>query len=155
MGIFKDKTKDINGYVVASLTDEYIVDTWPMTRNRLEGKEDKLLEVRVFDTQQEVKLFRTSMGREKAFRLRHIIDDEANTKESMDEVQILDIDMKKSKVLFEQSGEVYTTGGGRYYLPLKSMENAKIKIRHYLDRYEASGQARISDWRLVDFEGEK
>lgn len=154
--IFKDKSKDINGYVVASLTDEYIVDTWPiMRKNTLEGKEDKLLEVRVFDRQQEIKLFRTSTGNEKNFYVRHMIDDESNTKDTMDEVQILDIDTKKSEALFKQTGEVYTTGGGRYYLPLKSMKNAKIRIRHYLERYEVTGQAYVCDWRLVDFEEEK
>lgn len=155
MCVFKEKTKDIEGYVVASLTDEYIVDTWPMTRNTLEGKEDHILEVRVFNSKQEVKLFRTGIGAKHTFRVRHMIDDAEHPEEMIEEVQLLDIDTKKSKELFAQTGEVYTTGGGRYYLPLKSMTNAKIRIRHYLSRYEATGQARISDWRLVGFEGDE
>ncbi len=153
--IFREKTTDIKGYVVASLTDEYIVDTWPMTKYTLAGKEPKILEVRVFDLQQEVKLFRTGIGTERTFLVRHRIDDDSNLMDFMDEVQFLDIDTKKSKALFESTGKVYTTGGGMYHLPLKSMENAKIRIRHYIDKYEATGQARICDWRLVDFEGEK
>ena len=33
------------GYILASLTDEYIVDKWPMEYCNLKGKEDKILEI--------------------------------------------------------------------------------------------------------------
>ena len=145
--LFRQKANEIKGYVVASLTDEYIVDTWPMTHT---GKEDKWLEIRVFNTQNEIKLFRTSIGNEK-FLVRVIENEDKKPEEALDEVQILDIDTKRSKELFANTGEVYTTGGGKFFLPYGEM----VRVRYYLDRYEATGQARICDWRLVDFEGDK
>lgn len=156
--LFREKTKDIKGYVVASLTDEYIVDNWPMMHASLEGKEAKWLEVRVFNAENEIKLFRTSIGKED-FYMREIANEKAKPEDAFDEVQILDIDTLRSKSLFESVGEVFTTGGGKYFLPLENtianMENAKVRIRYYLDKYEKTGQARICDWRLVDFEGDK
>ena len=142
--------KVIKGHIVASLTDEYIVDVWPdMKNNTLEGKEHKLLEARIFDTNQEIKLFRTSISKE--FKLRHI-DDRVDKRDYEQESQFLDIDTKKSEKSFKKSHEVYATGGGKYYLPLKKMQDAKVLIRYYYECYEDSGQARVCDWRLVGFE---
>ena len=148
--MMKNKAQDIQGYIVASLTDEYIVDSWPcMQFSTLEGKESKILEVRIFDKEQEIKLFRTDISKE--FKMR-CMDDRLQNRDYTEESQFLDIDTKKSKQTFEERNEVYATGGGKYYLPLKTMEDAKVIIRYYYDSYKESGQARICDWRLVDFQ---
>ncbi|MBR5315364.1 MAG: hypothetical protein IKU44_01125 [Firmicutes bacterium] len=138
-----------NGYVVASLTDAYIVDFWPMEKDSLDGKEGKILEVRVFNEEKEIKMFRTDISKE--FRMR-IREDAGETEtEYFDEEQLLDIDTKKSAKSFAEEHMVYATGGGRYFLPLADMKGAAVKIRYYLDSYKESGQARICDWRLVTF----
>ena len=67
---FIEKLGGMTGFVAASLTDEYIIDRWPMADNALDGKEAKVLEVRVFNDRKEYKLFRTDIGKE--FNLREI-----------------------------------------------------------------------------------
>ena len=52
------------GYILASLTDEYIVDKWPMEYCNLKGKEDKILEIRIFNDDKELKIYRTDIGKE-------------------------------------------------------------------------------------------
>ena len=45
---------NLSGWIVASLTDEYIVDSWPMkkyTRDHLD--ERKILEIRIFNADSE------------------------------------------------------------------------------------------------------
>ena len=160
---FLEKAKPMtDGFLTASLTDEYIVDYWPQMRGytaegelqTLEGKEDKILEIRIFNTEQERKLFRGDIGRKFQERLAGDFT-EINAKEYYDELQLLDIDEKRSKGSFEQMGRVVTMGGGSYYLPLASTEGARAHIRYYLSKYETSGQARVCDWRLVSFTNER
>ena len=149
-----------DAFIVASLTDEYIVDHWPDMkgiasngeRNTLSGKEDKILEIRIFNEEEERKLFRGDIGR--SFHERRISDSDLK-EEYYDESQLLDIDKKRSEESFSKTGRVRTIGGGSYYLPLPTMEEARVLVRYYLSRYEDSGQARISDWRLVKFQNEK
>ena len=51
---------------------------------------------------------------------------------------------------------VQSTRGGRYKLPFHKIHNAKVKITHYIDYYEETGQASLEDWRIVKIvEGEK
>lgn len=159
---FIDRHQEIKGMVIASLTDTYIVDSWPeMQGSTLEGREDKILELRIFNEKEEHLLFRTDTGKD--FTARMLKDtpdgiklfvngeekDSAKDWESFDEEQYLDIDAQRSRNLPEH--EYYTTGGGRYCLPLANVPDAKVKIRYYLSRYEKTGQARIADWRVVDF----
>ena len=135
-----------NGWIIiASLTDEYLVDEWPLGGDELASKEDKILEIRVFNNKEECKLSRSDIGKE--FSFRRIYDDEEN-RDSYDEWQFLDID---ESIQRDDAGKVTATGGGKYKLPLKSSMNAKICIRYYLGRYVATGQARIEDWRVVEF----
>ena len=121
-------------------------------KNTLLGKEDKILEIRIFNRQKEKKLFRGDIGKHFHERTR---SDEELKEEFYDESQLLDIDEKRSKRSFADTGRVQTTGGGSYDLPLPSMKDARVIIRYYLSRYERSGQARISDWRLVAFQNGK
>ena len=111
--------------------------------------------VRIFNEQEERKLFRTNISSafmERTIRDRDITDpnfDAANFEQMhFDETQYLDIDLTKGQD--PKSMEVTSTGGGRYVLP-GNPKNAKITIRYYLDQYSDSGQVKIRDWRIVEF----
>ena len=133
------------GWVIAALTDEYIVDKWPLTKDILDGKDDKILEMRVFCNKGEMRLSRTDLGKD--FSNRSIFDDKDN-RDHFDEVQFLDIDEKVGKT---GDGRVFSTGGGSYNLPVERITDAKIKIRYYLGKYTKTGQAMVEDWRAVEF----
>lgn len=144
---YVEKASEIkNGYVVAALTDEYIVDTWPMENSSFQGKEARILEVRVFNKDKEVKLLRPDISTDFYFR----DSDSLRGKDTFTETQYLDIDTVLSEKLPGKT--VVTTGGGKYFLPIESISNAKIDIEYYVDCDEKSGQARVCDWRLVGFE---
>ena len=142
---FLVKASDIDGYVLVALTDEYIVDTWPMTRYSLSGKESKILEIHVFNKDKEYRLIRTDISRDFAYRE---TVDEGKDIDYFDEYHYLDIDIKKSNS--SDDGIVVTTGGGKFYLPLNVKDGARLKIRYYLDKYEKTGHVKLSDWRMVD-----
>ena len=63
------------------------------------------------------------------------------------EKQYLDIDTTKPK---DSQGRVTSTGGGKYYLPLKRIDDAYLELIIYLSKYESSGQVRVCDWRMMD-----
>ncbi len=142
----------VQGWMIAALTDKYIVDSWPMNREiDWESEEVKVLEIRVFNADKELKLSRSDIGRD--FTQRKLPNSDLTDEESYDEIQYLDIDEDKSKRC--PDGMVYTTGGGKYSLPLKKIKNSKLKIRYYLSKYQESGQAVIKDWRIMELmEGE-
>ena len=141
---FLEVCEDIKeGWMLASLTNEYVVDTWPSSAT--EGlDENKLLELRVFNKDCEHKLFRPSINQ--SFIERQISDDE-NDKDYYDEVQYLDIDTSKGMT----DGKVIATTGGVYKSPVQNIDNARVRIRYYLGKYEKTGQARVEDWRVVEF----
>ncbi|WP_044975909.1 CRISPR-associated protein Csx19 [Ruminococcus sp. HUN007] len=113
----------------------------------------KLLEMRIFNADCEIKYSRPDINQEFICR---IIDDhcfksklESLTDEFekdfknriLDDTQFLDIDTTKS------SGKTYiTTGGGEYSLPIEDAK--KLKIRNYID-YSENGIAEITDFRIV------
>lgn len=135
-----------DGYVVAALTDEYIVDTWPMVYSSFDGKEERILEVRVFNKDKEYKLLRPDISTDFYFR----DSDSLREKDTFLEAQYLDIDTVLSEKLPGKTVE--TTGGGKYNLPIEMTNSAQIMIEYFVDRDEESGQARVCDWRLVGFE---
>lgn len=147
-----ERAENRKGFFTAALTDEYAVDEWPLVHRSPEyylSREDRILEIRIFDTEREYKLFRTDIGR--PFRMRER-DDGA---EYMEQEQFLDIHDKRSAELFETKHEVYTESGGSYYLPLAKFEGAKAVVRYYFKRNPETGQAEVCDWRMVAFkEGE-
>lgn len=132
-----------NGYIVAALTDQYIVDTWPMTEFSLDGKESRVLELRVFNSSVEYKLIRPDIASEFIFRDSNSIEYDYSYTEN----QFLDIDTDKSAEM--PNGWVMATGGGKYKLPVSRIEDAYIVIEYYVSKYPDSGQARICDWRMV------
>ncbi len=138
---FTEKNK---GFFIAAFTDEYIVDrTENISKYMLDEKKGKLLEIRVFNADAEYKLFRNDIG--SGFSERVLMDNDAV--DYYDEIQYLDID--DGVVLADDM--VQATGGGRYHLPMERKKNARVRIRYYFDKYETTGQARVSDWRVVDF----
>ena len=153
MGVkdFFQKCEELkNGWIIASLTDEFVVDNWPFEKYSMDGivnSEGKILEIRVFDKGSELKLFRSDIG--KNFMFRQISSD---GDDHYDEIQYLDIDEKK----LESDGVVYATGGGKYNLPVVNEKAAtRIKVRYYFGKYGETGQAYVKDWRLVELmEGE-
>ena len=156
---FLEKAEAIkDGFLFAMFTDHIALETWPLEgekKQQFREGEGKLLEVRVFCEQKEVKLSRGDIG--KAFFAPRVIDDTAEEREYFEEYQYLDIDEKRSKELFEQKKCVRATGGGIYHLPLENYKNAQLCIHNYFKYYTETGQAYISDWRLAGFvcEGRK
>lgn len=142
----KDAITD--GWMIAALTDEYNVEKWPVHSDYFSGKENKVLEIRVFGKLGELKISRSDIGKE--FHYRDIFDEgeKADTRDHYDEIQYLDID---EKINIDSDGKVTTTGGGTYKLPLSNIHDARIRIRYYFGKYEETGQARIEDWRVVEF----
>ena len=149
---FLEKHKNQTGtvWILATLTDELVLGSWEEESviQKLIQNSGKVLEIRIFSDSGEHRLFRSDIGqREPDFYERTIWDTgaEKDRRESFDQDQYLDIDETKG----HRNGYVQTTGGGKYYLPLRTIHNAKIRIRYYLEKYEDSGQARVADWRIV------
>lgn len=142
----------MRGWILAQLTDEYIVDYWPMVFSTLEGKSEKIFEIRIFNQKKEVKIFRVDLQDELKCR---IIDDGLNKTERkgyFDEWQLLDIDLKRTH--FDEDHIVRSTTGGTFRLPLEKSrlsENTGVKVRYYFDTYRENGQSFVCDWRAVSF----
>ena len=138
-----------NAWVIASLTDQYIVDRWTEHSSQmLEANADNVLEIRIFNSECEYKLIRSDIG--KTFTER-VIDDRMEQRDHFDELQYLDIDRSRP---LDAEGRVSTTGGGKFKLPIETKGRAKIRVRYYLGQYPETGQARIEDWRVTEFIGE-
>lgn len=107
----------------------------------------RVLDMRIFDRDQEWHLFRDRPG--VPFHVRHADDRPGLAEEDFfDEDQYLDIDTDKSAEHFQKDRRVRATGGGWYRLPYGEMEDARIKVRSYVS-YDDFGQAFIRDFRLV------
>lgn len=154
---------DGDGYMYAAFTDKIMLCKWDNGKLGEDREEecaenfDKFLEIRVFDKTQEYRLFRPNIGRQTKIYSRYINDADNNTEygDYFDEKQFIDIDSDSRKSIAKGDYAIVTsTGGGRYELPC-SYNNAndyKIVIRNYIKYYEKSGQAYVSDWRMVGFE---
>ena len=137
-------------WVMAMMTDELLLGNCkeePVIQKLIE-KSGKVLEIRIFGENGEHRLFRSDIGqRDPEFYERTILDTGAQKdgRDCFDQDQYLDIDETKG----HKDGYVQTTGGGRYYLPLGNIHNARIRIRYYLEKYADTGHARVADWRIV------
>ncbi len=84
-----------DGWIIAAYTDKYIVDKWPMKnesqKNDVISSESKALEIRIFDKDRELKLWRSEIGKDFYYRERT----DKETDDYYDEVQFLDIDTKE------------------------------------------------------------
>ena len=135
---------DINdAWLLAMFSDKILIDKYPLTvadnENILNNSFDKLLDIRVFNKDKEYRLFRGSL--DKKFSYRCLVDNEEDV---IVREQFIDIDTKRSN-----KNEIYSTGGGKYYLPLDNLKDAKLVLKEYVD-YDEFGNAYIKDFRLVD-----
>lgn len=148
---FLNINKDFSGYALVQCTDRYTVLELP--DKDIDISENKLLEIRIFNKDEEKRLFRLDLQDEFCY---YVINDTDLKPEIdyFDQQQILDIDT--TKVL--EGNCVRSTGGGVYTIP-KSVSRGKlgqaaIIIRHYFGVTKA-GQAYIKDFRCVEFSDAK
>ncbi len=140
------------GFLFAMFTDEIVWESWPLTSEKRENfrkKEGKLLDVRIFNKEKEVRMFRGDIGRKLQGRSIDDGKDILKQQEYFDEEQYLDIDDKRSEEVFAREKKVVATGGGCYSLPLPGFVDAKVRLRNYLGYYEETGQVYVRDWRLM------
>lgn len=153
---------DFKGYYVAALTDEYRIGLWPIEDGfDIEKCEEKILELRIFNTSVEYKWCRGSIGEDFAFR--KLADGSDDYEEAIVEKQLLDIDMTKTKI-GDLPGMVRMSKGGSFYCPLDSTSFAGgrkpcVIIKYYIPKYKdddsSTVHAYVKDWRLSGFEGMK
>lgn len=141
------------GFLFAMLTDQIVWKSWPLSdtdRGDVQKRQDKLLDIRVFNCEKEARMFRGHVGGVLKGRLADDTRELLDWQEYFDEEQYLDIDDVESVDSFQKNNRVKATGGGGYELPLKGFKDAKIRLRNYLGYYEESGQAYVKDWRLME-----
>ena len=146
MDMLLSKTQDMkDSYVIASGVDRLLVDHWPLQRWAEDFNLAKLLEIRIFNKEKEIKWFRPDISSNE-FEEREMDD----SGETFSEWQYLSIDTNDIKV--EGNGSrVQSTTAGKYYLPMKNItEQTAIKIRCKISYYP-SGKAYVSDFRCVEF----
>ena len=147
---FLNINKDFKGYALIQCTDRYTVLELP--DKDIDISENKLLEIRIFNKDEEKRLFRLDLQDEFCY---YVINDTDLKPEIdyFDQQQILDIDT--TKVL--EGNCVRSTGGGVYTIPKSvfrvfrgNLGQAAVIIRHYFGVTKA-GQAYIKDFRCVEF----
>lgn len=159
---WKDAEAKSSGYVFAQCTDMLIFERWPDGKNAVSVAKDRIMDIRIFDTDYECHLFRTDIGPDAAW-LGRMKDgdswplpedkDRIKNPDMFDEYQMIDIDAPAS--INQPNGYAQAIGGGVYPLPHKIEDGLKIIIRNYVGYYEESGQAYVKDWRLVGFTTEE
>lgn len=142
---------------LAVLTDRVICGIWQrdLQFECQEGPADlgeNLLELRVFNAEEEFRAWRQYKGEE--FRTRYI-NDRDNSLPFFDEVHVLD----QNENLTEEKENGYvrfvTTGGGTYILP-GDRTVCRVKVRTYLRGTDESNGIEIPyDWRIVAFGGKE
>lgn len=124
--------------------------------------EEKLLELRIFNSEFEARWKRTALGKKWFIRIK----DDKNAEDKLDVIDYsyyLDIDFSSCK-----DGSFTTTGGNkRYTLPTdlstreivngsankkRTIVDNKLFIRCYVEYYSETGQAYIADWRMMGLE---
>lgn len=161
------KKEDAPAYAMLMLTDRFLLEdlnVWGATlqdkdkmteesRGELEDILEKVLEIRLFHEDGEVRWFRSTI--DKPLKRRDCLEDaNKSAMEYWDEEQYLDIDTIKTEHLRknrERNAIVQATGGGKYQLPGVAYDkNPKVTIRNYL-AYESDGRCYVKDWRIVTF----
>lgn len=163
---FLNINKDFKGYALIQCTDRYTVLELPVsdidiyentdgyTALKLPDKdidisENKLLEIRIFNKDEERRLFRLDLQDEFCYYETNDTDLKPEI-DYFDQQQILDIDT--TKVL--EGNCVRSTGGGVYTIPKSvfrgKLGQAAVIIRHYFG-VTPTGQAYIKDFRCVEF----
>ena len=144
---FLNINKDFRGYALIQCTDRYTVLELPVSD--IDISENKLLEIRIFNKDEEKRLFRLDLQDEFCY---YETNDTCLKPEIdyFDQQQILDIDTTKEL----EGNYVRSTGGGTYTIPKSifgdKLGRAAILIRHYFG-VTPTGQAYIKDFRCVEF----
>ncbi len=138
-------------WVYAAYTDKLLLDKVVMgyAWEEILKTQSRLLELRIFSVEAEYRAIRGNIGQ--PLHMRKIFESATDIENEtyFDERQYLDINQKKVQ-RDERGYKVWTTtGGGPYNLPLMHYEDAALKVRNYISYYETSGQAYVSDFRLV------
>ena len=106
-----------------------------------------VLEVRAFDKNSEFAAVRSSLAADFKWRKSSQYAADSETKQ-FTRSHYLDIDSTVSL----GGGMVQATGGGRYHLPEEAAKTIRVE---YYYRFDEEGIARIIDWRLAGFAGER
>lgn len=148
---FLNINKDFSGYALIQCTDRYTILELP--DKDIDISENKLLEIRIFNKNEEKRLFRLDLQDEFCYYETNDTDLKPEI-DYFDQQQILDIDT--TKVL--EGNCVRSTGGGVYTIPKLVFEGnlgfAAVIIRHYFG-VTPTGQAYIKDFRCVEFSDAK
>lgn len=156
VNIFENQTgeivlKDYRGFgYIAMFTDSF-VGGWLNDEGKLaNGKQynyDKLLDMRVFNDNTELHIYRGSIGDKLKCRL--ACDDNLAPEYYFDEQQLLDIDANATAN--SKSGMIVSTRGGEYRLPISSDNEDAVVLRNYISYDDETGRAQITDFRILRF----
>ncbi len=136
-------------YCIAFQTDRFLSGSSKSKEDLCDQIEcEKLLEIRLFSSSEELLAVRTMLNRE--FQWRIASEKGLQKDEYLEWYQTLDIDSK-----YTENGEfgnlsLRSTGGGKYELPI-GKEMDRIKVISYIS-YDEDGMAYIRDNRLAGFE---
>ena len=139
---------DANRLFLAYSTDSFLAGHG--TAEELEKlSPENLLEIRIFSEDQEV-CFRRSLAGE-AFQWRIASEENLASQYYFIQYQTIDINQDRSGEQYDKMGRriLFTTGGGKYMLPIGSSEDS-VKVIAYID-YDENGMAKIVDYRLCQF----
>lgn len=117
------------------------------TKTESEPDFTKLLELRVFNENMEYRAFRDNLGATN-FGERIAPEDIGKYSSTFDEFHYLDIDSNRTENEGKDN-ELFTTGGGRYFLPEKENKR-KVLVRTYL-KADDYGMEYAADWRIVGY----
>ena len=148
---FLNINKDFKGYALIQCTDCYTVLELPVSD--IDISENKLLEIRIFNKNEERRLFRLDLQDEFCYYVTNDTDLKPEI-DYFDQQQFLDIDTTKKL----EGNYVRSTGGGVYTIPKSvfrgKLGQAVVIIRHYFGVTKAD-QAYIKDFRCVEFSFDK
>lgn len=146
--LLKTVFEDCYRYFVAYQTDRFIAG-----RNTLkilsQIDSSRLLEIRLFSENQEVLARRTMIGAGRRFQWRIASEEGFSESAYVERYQTLDIDRTKVNAGSNGNLQLWTTGGGKYELPVSEMHDS-IRVISYID-YGESGMAYVYDNRLAGF----
>ena len=140
---------------IAILTDSIVCGTYAGDGKftgcdgTIDKIEQNLLEIRIFNDDEEFRGFRSYKGME--FQTRLIRDNEIQDAKTFDEIHYLDQNSGLTKPLSNGYTKFVTTGGGTYVLPVNASVR-KVKVRNYLKAgKDSNGLLAPYDWRIVAF----
>ena len=140
-------------FVLAQLTDQVITGKWDEEKKDLEKASDKILDLRVFNRDQELHLFRSDISED--FFLRDSLKLENGIKAQLrNEQPETDIEkafqkeycMREVQRLETDSGRFHNIDGRIRFDPAKKY--SKIELINYLG-YRDNGQCYVRDFRLA------